>query len=498
MLPGHWNRRTRLVLIWTQWIALVLAIFASFAAGGAAPLTLGAAGVAGMFVLASTVTPLSWLRRPLALDAAVVAGVIVTMIAVTITGSADSPYLLLAITPTLWAGFFAGPRSAFAAALLASGLLLLVEMSGEVIDVPGVLLVAGIQLVIAITITQVRRLLGEIQARNSQMEDLQHKTARRIKDLENAHDLLRRLTEVTTNQEVNPMALASIALEELVERYPGLAAAAAIDSPRGPVLVARVGVDPPAPTRTTVPLTTGGQENGWVMLASATPLGRNELDEISDSLRPLALAFSNISMLQNIAARAISEERVRIARDLHDDLGPSLASLGLSLDLTLVQHPLDEPVAEQLTHLRTSVSYLVDDIRRTVADLRAEPEPSLVNLLNGIKAGLDSQPEVVVELDERRPPRPSVSQEVAAISHEAIRNALTHANATRIRVSGIVDFDRGWVSIADDGEGFDPGGIPDGHYGLTGMKERAQKIGGDLNVTSGPTGTTVSVDWGPR
>jgi two-component system sensor histidine kinase DegS len=203
-------------------------------------------------------------------------------------------------------------------------------------------------------------------------------------------------------------------------------------------------------------------------------------------------------MLQNIAARAISEERVRIARDLHDDLGPSLASLGLSLDLTLVQHPLDEPVAEQLTHLRTSVAYLVDDIRRTVADLRAEPEPSLVNLLNGIKAGLAPQPEVVIELDERRPPRPSVSQEVAAISNEAIRNAVTHADATHIRISGIVDFDRGWISIADNGKGFDPNAIPDGHYGLTGMNERARKIGGDLKVASGPAGTTVAVEWGPR
>jgi signal transduction histidine kinase len=202
--------------------------------------------------------------------------------------------------------------------------------------------------------------------------------------------------------------------------------------------------------------------------------------------------------LQSIAARAINEERVRIARDLHDDLGPSLASLGLSLDMTLVQHPLDEPVANQLTHLRRAVSYLVDDIRKTVADLRAEPEPSLMNLLTVIKAEAGSEPEILIDLEERRPPRPSVAQEIAAIANEAIRNAVAHSGASQIRVSGVVDFDRGWMTIFDNGKGFDPDAIPEGHYGLLGMKERARKVGGTLSINSQAAGTSVAVDWGPR
>ena len=499
MLPGLWNQRTRLILVWAQWVALALAIFASVAVQqGADALVLGAAGIAGIFVLGSTMTPLAWLRRPLALDAAVVAGVILTMVAVTLTGSANSPYLLLAITPTLWAGFFGGARPAFSAALLASGLLLLVELSDETVDIPGILLVAGIQLLIAITISQVRRLLGEIQTRNTQMEDQQQIAARRIGELEDAHDLLGRLAEVTAGQDVNPMSLATAALEELVELHPGMAAAAAIDSNRGPVLVARVGTEPPNPTRNTLPLVAGGKETGWVMIATPHPMGRSDLGTISETLTPLALAFSNILLLQSIAARAINEERVRIARDLHDDLGPSLASLGLALDMTLINHPLEGPVADQITHLRRSVSYLVDDIRKTVADLRAEPEPSLVNLLKEITAEVGDMQGFSVELDERRPPRPSVAHELAAIANEAIRNAINHSGATRISVSGIVDFDRGWVSIQDNGVGFDPGSVADGHYGLLGMKERARKIGGSLSIRSDVRGTDVSVEWGPR
>lgn len=500
MLPSLWNQRTRLILIWAQWAALVLAIFTSFASDGgrATPLALAAAGSAGVFVLASTMAPLGWLRKPLALDAALVAAVILTMVAVTLTGSAESPYLLLAITPTLWAGLFGGTRSAFTAALLASALLYLVELSDETVDVPGVLLVAGIQLLIAITITQVRKLLIEIQAKNSQIESQQLIASRRIEELESAHDLLGRLAEVTARQDVNPISLATDALEQLVGQYPGMAATAAIDSPRGPILVARAGVEDGNPTRNTLPLLGRGKEIGWVMLATPHAVSKNELADISERLRPLALAFSNVLLLQSIAARAINEERARIARDLHDDLGPSLASLGLSLDMTLLNHPLDAPVADQITHLRRSVSYLVDDIRKTVADLRAEPEPSLVNLLKEVGAENNQSVSIDVALEERRPPRPSVANELAAIANEAIRNAINHSGTREVRVSGFVDFDRGWISIVDDGSGFDPEAVPDGRYGLTGMRERARKIGGGLKIRSGRNGTEVVVDWSPR
>ncbi len=111
MLPVIWDRRTRLVLVASQWVALALGIFASFAVEGPDPIAIAAAGIAGVFVLASTSAPPDWFRRQLVLDMWVLAGVILAMVAVTLTGSADSPYLLLAITPTLWAGIFGSRAS---------------------------------------------------------------------------------------------------------------------------------------------------------------------------------------------------------------------------------------------------------------------------------------------------------------------------------------------------------------------------------------------------
>jgi signal transduction histidine kinase len=494
-----WDRRTRLALIWCEWIALALGIFVTISlSGGATPVVLGAAAVAGVYVLGSTVIPVERFRRPLVLDGAVVVGVVLTMLAVTLTGSADSPYLLLAITPTLWAGFFGGPRPAYSAALLASGMLWLIELSDPSSDTAGVLLVTGIQLLMAITITQVRRLLGELQFRSIEIEQEQEASTRRIAQLQNAHDLLERLSELTANQDTNPIKLGTTALESVVGRYPGTAAAAAISSDNGPVLVSRVGVEPPTPHRVTLPLRAGGKETGWVMLASPAALSKSDLSELEEHLRPLALAFSNVLLLQQIAGKAISEERTRIARELHDEVGPSLASLGLGLDLAMVQHPTSGPLGEQLTQLRRSVSYLVDDIRRTVADLRSEPEPSLTNALNQSAGQLPAGPEVVLSIDERRPPRPSVAQELAAIASEAIRNATRHSAASRISVGGVVDFDRGWLTIHDDGGGFDQDSVAEGHYGIVGMRERAQKVGAVLAIDTDRDGTTVSIEWGPR
>jgi len=498
MLPVIWDRRTRLVLVASQWVALALGIFASFAIEGPNPVTISAAGIAGIFVLVSTSAPLDWFRRQLVLDIWVLAAVILTMIAVTLTGSADSPYLLLAITPTLWAGIFGSQRQALSTALLASGLLLLIELGREASDGSGVLLVGGIQLLLAISISQVRRVLVDMERRQEQMVLSQEASNRRLEQLEDTHDLLTRLEEITANQDTNPIKLGKTALESLVARFPGTAAAAAIASDRGPVLVARVGNEPPQSQRLTIPLRAAGQETGWIMLAAPRTLSQTEIDGIEQSLRPLALAFSNVRLLEMIAKKAISEERVRIARELHDDLGPSLASLGLGIDLAMVQNTPDQPLTEQLTQLRRSVSFLVDDIRKTVADLRSEPEPSLSTSLNEQVTKLDPDPEVELDIDERRPPRPSIAQELTAIVTEAIRNASRHANARTIKVSGVVDFDRGWISIADNGRGFDKTQVPESHYGLLGMKERAAKIGGRLEVESGPQGTVVSIEWSAR
>jgi signal transduction histidine kinase len=104
----------------------------------------------------------------------------------------------------------------------------------------------------------------------------------------------------------------------------------------------------------------------------------------------------------------------------------------------------------------------------------------------------------MVDIDERRPPRPAVSFQVQAILAEALRNVFDHARAGTVAVTGVVDWDQGKIDVTDDGIGFDPSAVGDGHFGIIGMRERAAKIDGVVSVATTPgRGTSVSVHWGP-
>ena len=178
------------------------------------------------------------------------------------------------------------------------------------------------------------------------------------------------------------------ALESLSEVASFHAAVVALAGDDGPVVVARRGKEEPDDHRSIIPLSVGSRDVGMVVVISAREPTQAEYQATAESLQPVALAFSNILLLQDIARRAIREERARLARDLHDDIGPSLASLGLALDLALLQHPADPDLAEHLRELRTSVGGMVEDVRSTVADLRMPEQPSVTEVMKSLSASV--------------------------------------------------------------------------------------------------------------
>jgi len=196
---------------------------------------------------------------------------------------------------------------------------------------------------------------------------------------------------------------------------------------------------------------------------------------------------------------AREEERRRLRRDLHDGLGPTLASLTMKLDVAQAV-VVDDPTSgvELLGEIRAQMKDTIGDVRRLVYALRP-PVLDHFGLIAALREhALQHTPtaahhagapvQVTIDAPDHVPPLPA-AVEVAAyyIVVEAITNVVRHAHAhrcrVRVRVTDTLDLD-----IVDDGIGV-PAQVPSG-VGLQSMRERAAELGGVWTIEPAPTGGT--------
>jgi signal transduction histidine kinase len=499
-------RLARIIL----WVALLIGVgfdltFALLNHPDEMVATYGAAGAAMVYVIGVTVVPGQMLRRTLVRELAALLGVGLVMVAVGLSAGFASPYLLLSVGPSLLAAATAGLRLGISTAFLsglslaAVGLLtgaMSVQQPLVISDWVPLALWSGLYLMVAAAFSYARRLLIDQERQTEAFATASEEAVRRMQRLDDTNRLLTELASVTDASSLSPISMAASALDNLEASLPVEGVVASLQSGQGPVVVARRVPERAGTVETAIPLDLGGPTLGEVVIATNEELSEEQRELAVEVLRPLALGFSNVLLLQEITQTAIKEERVRLARELHDEIGPSLASLGLALDVALVQGVEDPTLAGNLERLRSDVGMLVEEVRATVADLRSTASESLSQVVLKAAARAANETEVVVDLRENRPPRPAISSDVAAIVTEAIRNALTHSGAEKIRVEGDVDFERGWVQVSDGGRGFSLTGVPDGHFGLMGMRERARRMEGQLDIESGAEGTSVRLSWG--
>ncbi len=201
------------------------------------------------------------------------------------------------------------------------------------------------------------------------------------------------------------------------------------------------------------------------------------------------------------------EERARIARELHDTLLQSFN--GLLLRFRTV-HALLSKSPDQA---RTILENTIDETRQALTEGRKAVQglrPSAVEtheLLEAIKTLTEelandptrsggAEVRLTVEGTPRRK-RPLIRDEIYRIASEALRNAFRHAAASRIEVQLSYNEKSFEVRVRDDGKGIDPKLLadegPPGHFGMRGMRERAQQIGGKLTVWSAPGSGTELV-----
>ncbi len=497
---ASWEDRFERVVQVLYWLTLAIGVFLVFFKIGTEPRAYGAVGLCGAYVVFISVLPGKLARRDLIRQTVIVLGAASSMTAVGLTGGLDSPFLLFALIPVLDSAVVGGFRAGLGAAALSAGILTSLVL--PINDPNWAILIQWVVLflLVAVTFGYANRLLLQQGIQFTALAAATAETSSRLERLETAHALLTRLAAQAEAAELNPIEVGNAALESARVIVPFAAANVSLASDSGPVVVARMGDAPDHSETTLVSLRVGEREVGSVVLATDREVTQRQKESLDAALQPAGLAFANVLLLQSIARTAIKEERTRLARDLHDDIGPSLASLGLALDLAGLQHHAEPVLAAHLQDLRDSVGSLVENVRTTVADLRVPGEvPSLREVVFDIIRGRPgSQPAVLFQLNERHQARPSIAADINAIVTEVVRNAIRHADASTITIRGTVDFESGAIEIADDGSGFQADTVPPGHYGLIGIRERATRIKADVRMDSTSAGTTFLIRWGRR
>jgi signal transduction histidine kinase len=199
---------------------------------------------------------------------------------------------------------------------------------------------------------------------------------------------------------------------------------------------------------------------------------------------------------------AVLAERNRIAREIHDNLAQDI--LGISVQLELVARLMPAAAETAKPHLdraRILVRNSMAEARRYVWDLRSQDleNKDLPTALNDTARRLtrDREVQAAVQVTGTFRAVPSaIENNLLRIAQEAINNSIRHAGAQRIMIDLHFDTDALQLRVRDDGCGFDPQAQNgDGHFGLIGMRERAQEIGGELQIRSeAAAGTEVIVN----
>jgi two-component system sensor histidine kinase UhpB len=194
------------------------------------------------------------------------------------------------------------------------------------------------------------------------------------------------------------------------------------------------------------------------------------------------------------ARRALSaqeNERLRIARELHDEVGQSLTAVVLGLDQTARE--VGPYARERIAESREIVRDSLGNVRRIARELRPEAldDLGLLSALTSLATGLQNRTGVAVErrLDRNLPALPpDVELVIYRVAQEALTNIARHAHADRVRLVLAREADAMVLTVTDDGDGVAQ--IAGPAAGIRGMRERAVLVGGRLSIASTSGGGT--------
>lgn len=248
--------------------------------------------------------------------------------------------------------------------------------------------------------------------------------------------------------------------------------------------------------RLAVPLCPDSETIAVVLADCVPPPDSRSIEALREELAPKAVQLYAALLFGDVRDAATSDERQRLAREVHDGVAQDVASLGYIID-NLLESGVDADQLIQLGLLREEVTRVVAELRHSVFDLRNEvgAGQGLGQSISSFARHIGSHSDMTVHvtLDEASVRlRPEVEAELLRVAQEAINNARKHSGARNLWVTCEVRPPRAAIEVLDDGNGLGQG--REDSHGLRIMRERAERVGAELSIEpASPTGSGTRV-----
>jgi nitrate/nitrite-specific signal transduction histidine kinase len=270
-----------------------------------------------------------------------------------------------------------------------------------------------------------------------------------------------------------------------------------------------------------IPLIAKGEVLGAINLGSRTErlVGEEELSLLAAIGQQIGVAVENARLYEQAEETAVTAERHRLARDLHDAVTQTLFSASMIAEvLPRIWERNPDEGKRRVEELHQLTRGALAEMRTLLVELRPSSlvEASMGDLLRQLGEAFTGRARVPVTLEIERscPLPPDVQVAIYRVAQEALNNVFKHANASQVAISlrcllrdpssegGAIPGKAGGAAarvelrIRDDGRGFDPAAIPPDHFGLGIMRERAEAVNAHVTVDSEVgRGTEIVVVW---
>jgi signal transduction histidine kinase len=259
-----------------------------------------------------------------------------------------------------------------------------------------------------------------------------------------------------------------------------------------------------------VPIRSHGRILGSLYLtekANANEFDASDEDRLDRFATQAAVAIESARLHRRVQVLAVTEERERIAREMHDSLAQVLGYVNTKAQAAqaLLEGGQSDRAAAQIGQLAQAARDAYADVRENILGLRTSigPERTLIDTLGDYLPRWQDQNGIAVELDTGSLVpgtlglSPMTEIQLLRILQEALANVRKHAEATSVRITLRAEDHTIRATIADNGRGFDPETIGRSEFprfGLATMRERAEAVGGALEIDAAPgQGTEVRV-----